>query len=320
MRIALLTLPLLLVVACGGEPVKLAEQAEKLTIEAPKSKGAQRYVVDQTSGKLGFDMEAPVEKIRGRVPPAALSGELFIDAGDITKATGLIHVDLRELELFQRQATAEGQPFGDESKNETQNQHARAWLEISPDTPADQLAKNALIEFSLREIKDVSATNLDKLTGQARKVTFTATGEFLLHQRKASKSVKLEATFAFTGDRPTAVTVKSLEPLRIGLDEYDVRPREGFSKLAAKTLQALAPKVAQAAEVNLEFTAKLAPDAKPTMKSAAEGAKPAVSSDPAAAATPPTDAKAAAVTPPTDAKAPAATPPTDAKAAANAGY
>lgn len=296
MRIALSSLPLLLVVvACGGEPVKLAEQAEKLTIEAPKSKGAQRYVVDQTSGKLGFDMEAPVEKIRGRVPPAALSGELFVDAADITRTTGLVHVDLKELELFQRQATAEGQPFGDEVKNDTQNQHARAWLEISPDTPADQLAKNALIEFSLSEITDASATDLGKLTGAERKVTFTASGDFLLHQRKARKSVKLEATFAFTGDQPTSVTVKSLEPLEIGLDEYDVRPREGFSKLAAKTLQTLSPKVAKAAEVNLEFTAKLAPDTKPTMKSAAEGAAPAVPSDPAAAAaTPPTDAKAPA--------------------------
>lgn len=281
MRLALLPLPFLLVLACGGEPVKLAEQAEKLTIEAPKSKGAQRYAIDGSNGKLGFDMEAPVEKIRGRVPSSALSGELFIDASDITKTTGLVHVDLKELELFQRQAPAEGQPFGEETKSDTQNQHARQWLEISPDTPEDVLKKNALIEFSLRQITDASATDLAKLTGPERKVTFTATGEFLLHQRKAIKSVKLEATFAFTGDQPTSVTVKSLEPLEIGLDEYDVRPREGFSKLAAKTLQALSPKVASAAAVSLEFTARLTPDAKPTMKSADYAAAPAVPSEPA---------------------------------------
>lgn len=279
MRIALLTLSSLLL-ACGGEPVKLAEQAEKLTIEAPKSQGARRFVIEATGGELGFDMEAPIEKIRGRVPPAAISGEIFVDPTDLTKSTGLVHVDLRELELFQRKADEEGKPFGEETKNETQNQHAREWLEIGADAPPDALAKNALIEFSLRELKDLSATNLDKLTGAERKVTFTATGEFLLHQRKASKSVKLEATFAYDKDAPTSVHVKSLEPLEIGLDEYDVHPREGFGKLAAKTLQTLSPKVAKAASVHLEFTAKLAPDAKPTMESAAAGAAPAVAGQP----------------------------------------
>ena len=61
------------------------------------------------------------------------------------------------------------------------------------------------------------------------------------------------------GDHPTSVTVKSRKPLDIGLDEYDVRPRTGFGKLAAKTLETLAPKVAKAAAISLEFTARLAP-------------------------------------------------------------
>jgi hypothetical protein len=279
MRIALLSLYSLLL-ACGGEPVKLAEQAEKLTIEAPKSLGARRFVVEAVGGELGFDMDAPVEKIRGRVPSSALSGELFIDPADLSKATGLVHVDLRELELFQRKADAEGKPFGEETKNETQNQHAREWLEIGPGAPAEALKKNALIEFSLRELKDLSTTDLGQLKGADRKVTFTAIGEFLLHQRKASKSVQLEATFTFVGETPTSLHVKSLEPLEIGLDEYDVHPREAFGKLAAKTLQALSPKVAKAAAVHLEFTAKLAPDAKATMESAAAGAAPAVAGQP----------------------------------------
>lgn len=279
MRIALLALSSLLL-ACGGEPVKLAEQAEKLTIAAPKSQGARRFVVDATGGVLGFDMDAPIEKIRGRVPPGALSGEIFVDPGDVARTTGLVRVDLRQLELFQRKADAEGKPFGDETKSDTQNQHAREWLEIGADAPADALAKNALVEFSLREIKDLAASDLGKLTGPARTVSFTATGEFLLHQRKASKSVKLEATFAYAGDAPTSVHVKSLEPLEIGLDEYDVHPREGFGKLAAKTLQSLAPKVARTAAVHLEFTATLAADAKPTMESAGAGAAPAVAGQP----------------------------------------
>lgn len=260
MRLALLlTLPALLL-ACGGEPVKLAPQAEKLTLEAPKSKGAQRFVIESTGGKLEFTMDAPIEKIRGRVPPSAVTGEIFIDASDIARTTGLVHVDLAALELFQSKADAAGQPFGPETKNDTQNQHARAWLEIGPDTPDDILKKNNLVEFSLREIKDASVTDLTALTGAERKVTFTAIGEFLLHQRKAEKSVKMEATFTWAGDAPTGVRIQTLEPLEIGLDEYDVRPREAFAKLAAKTLETLSDKVAKAAAVRIELTATRAPD------------------------------------------------------------
>ena len=259
MRVAPLALPVFLLVACGGEPVKLGEEAEKLTIAAPKSEGARRYAIEPAGSELGFDMEAPIEKIRGRVPPAAITGELFIDPTDLARTTGLVHVDLRELELFQRISGDDGKTFGEETRDETQNQHAREWLEIGPDAPPDQLQKNALIEFSLLSIKDVSATDLTKLQGKERRVTLTATGDFLLHQRKASKSVELEATFVWDGDHPTSITVKSRKPLDIGLDEYDVRPRTGFGKLAAKTLETLAPKVAKAAAISLEFTARLAP-------------------------------------------------------------
>jgi len=259
MRVAPLALPLYLLVACGGEPVKLADEAEKLTIEAPKSTGARRYTIEPASSQLGFDMEAPIEKIHGRVPPSAVTGELFIDPTDLARTTGLIHVDLRELELVQRVSSDDGLTFGEETRDETQNRHARDWLEIGPDAPSDQLQKNALIEFSLLAVQDLSAADLTTLSGAEREVTFTAVGEFLLHQRKASKSVALTATFTWEGDHPTRVTIKSRAPLSIGLDEYDVRPRTGFGKIAAKTLQTLSPKVAKAAEVSLQLTARLAP-------------------------------------------------------------
>jgi hypothetical protein len=243
--------------ACGGEPVKLAEKAVKLEVKPPPAAPTTVHLaVDATSGQLGFDMEAPVEKIRGKVPPGAFGGEVWIDPSDLTKSRGLVRVDLRELDLFQRTVPEGGKEFGEEIKDETQNLHARQWLEISPDTPPEELAKNATVEFALTRLSDLSATDLSRMTGPERKVTFTASGDFLLHQRKAEKSVKLEATFHYDGDVLREVRVKSVEPLSIGLDEYDVRPRSGFSKLAAKTLEQLAPKVAKFAEVHLDFTAR----------------------------------------------------------------
>ncbi len=150
---------LILAVGCGGDPVPLAPPAEKLEIAAPRSQEVLRYTVESTTGTLGFDMEAPLEKIRGRVPASALSGEILFDPSDITKTTGLLHVDLRELELFQQVSSDDGATFAEETKSDTQNQHARDWLEIGPDTPEDQLVKNAKIEFSLLEVRDASATD-----------------------------------------------------------------------------------------------------------------------------------------------------------------
>lgn len=252
----LLALAIGLAAACGGEPVKLAEKAEKLEVQAPKAPEVVNMKIDSASSKLGFDMEAPVEKIRGKVPASAMTGEVWIDPIDIAKSRGLVHLDISELELYQRVVPEGGKEFGEEVKNDKQNEHARQWLEISPDTPPEEMKKNAKIEFALAKLSDISANDVTKLTGPERKVTLTAEGDFLLHQRKAVKSVKLEVTFRYDGDKLKEVHVKNLAPLSIGLDEYDVRPREGFGKLAQKTLEILSPKVAKAAEVNLEFTAK----------------------------------------------------------------
>lgn len=259
-RLVALLVPILaLAAACGGEPVKLAEKAEKLEVEAPPPVPTSvRLVVAEGSGKVGFDMDAPVEKIRGKVPPSAVSGEIFVDLADLTKSRGLVRVDLTDLELVQRTVPEGGQEFGEEVRSDLQNEHARQWLEISPDTPPDELEKNRRVEFALTRIGDLSG-DLSKMTGPERKVTFTAAGDFLLHQRKADKSVQLEATFRYDGDNLEEVHVRSVGPLSIGLDEYDVRPRTGFGKLAAKTLEALAPKVAKFAEVHVEFVAAPAP-------------------------------------------------------------
>lgn len=248
--------------ACSsGEPVPLAQKAEKLEVQAPKAPEVVHLAIDPETSKLGFDMEAPVEKIRGKVPPKALTGEVWFDPTDLAKSRGIVHLDLTDLELFQRQAPEGGGEFGEEVKNDTQNEHAREWLEIGPDTPPEELAKNVRIEFALSKLTELSATDLTKMTGPERKVTFTATGDFLLHQRKAEKSTKLEVTFRYGGDKLTEIHVKSVTPLEIGLDEYDVRPRTGFGKLAAKTLESLSPKVAKFAAINLEFVARPAPEA-----------------------------------------------------------
>ncbi|WP_231511909.1 hypothetical protein [Chondromyces apiculatus] len=247
---------------CEGEKEPLAPAATSLETAKPAAPSASRLTVDTPQSKVDFLMDAPKEKIRGRVT-GATSGEISVDLTDLTRTTGLITVDIGKIELFQTVAKDDG-TFGEESKSDKQNEHARTWLEISPDTPAEARAKNEKAQFAIRKVEVEGDPNLLARSGAERTVTLKATGEFLLHQRKSEKTTELSVTFRFpdgSGDRPVSAVIKTVKPFAIGLAEHDVQPREAFGKLAQKTLDVLAPKVNKEALVSLDLTATLAPGA-----------------------------------------------------------
>ena len=79
--LAMMAISALLLAACGGEPAKpLHEKAEKLEAPPPpKGIDATTFKLGADGNTLGFEMEAPVEKIRGRVPSTAITGEIHVD-------------------------------------------------------------------------------------------------------------------------------------------------------------------------------------------------------------------------------------------------
>lgn len=238
---------------CGEDP-KLAPKSEALSAAKPKSEAAVEWAVQGEGSTVRFEMQAPFEKQDGTVPASALSGTLHIDPTDLRKSTGLLTVDIGELEIFMQKAEEKGE-YGERIKDDTQNEHMRDWLEIGDDAPDAERAKNRAVQFSLLEVTDASATDLGTLSGAERTVTLTANGEFLLHQHKVKKTVKLSATFHYEGDKATGLDVKTVSPFAVALPEHDVRPRTGFGKLAKKTLGALADKVGEQADVTVEFSA-----------------------------------------------------------------
>lgn len=241
------------------QPEHLAEAASALAPVAPPAAAqAVRMTVSSESSKVTFLMQAPIEKISGDAP-ASVSGELFVNPTELAKSTALVKVDLDKLSLYQEKRENEKAAFSERAKNETQNQHARTWLEISSDTPEDVRRANRYVEYRITRLDAVSAPSLSALSGPERKITATAVGDFRLHGRKAEKSVKVELTFSYQGDKLGAVHVRTLEPLKIGLEEFDVRPREAFGKLAQKTLSALGSKVAEVAPIEIDFSATTAP-------------------------------------------------------------
>jgi hypothetical protein len=248
---------LLLCLAGAGcqkhEAENLAPAASALAPSKPAAPKAVTVDVESATSQVTFLMPAAIEKISGEAP-GSVEGQLFVDLEDITKSTGLVKVDLDKLTLYQEQRKDEKQAFGEKKKNDLQNQHARTWLEISGDTPADVRTANRFAEFKITRIENASKADLTA-PGE-HKITATVVGDFRLHGRKSEKRVSVEISVKNATDKLESVTVKTTAPLAIGLEEFDVRPREAFGKLAQKTLDALGSKVAKEAPLELEFTAR----------------------------------------------------------------
>ncbi len=260
-------------VACDEDKTpatKLAPTADKLDAPKSDSKAAVEFDVDKAGSKVEFAMDAPIEKIRGKVTDAA-GGNAQIDLGDLTKSKALLTVDISGIELFQRKkAKADDAEYGEEVKNATQNEHARAWLEINDESKAHET--NRKVEMTITSVK-TDTPDVGKLTGDERTVKATVSGDFLLHGHKTQKTADIEITFKYKDGKPVSLHVKTVKPFAIGLAENEVMPRDTVGKLLEKGLSALSEKVAKDAQVSIDFTASLKGTSSATpATSAADGA------------------------------------------------
>jgi len=242
-------------VACQDKPKEHVAPTSSALTNAAISEEAVTLTLDSASSKVSFVMEAPIEKIYGEAP-ASLSGELFLDPVNLKKSTALLKVDLEKLSLFQQKRDDEKAEFGERSKNATQNEHARTWLEISPDAPTETREKNRYAELRIDWLDQLSVPKLSDLSGSERKFLATAVGELRLHGRSAQKRAALELVAVYQGPQLKELRVRTILPFNVGLEEYDVRPREAFGKLAEKTLEALGSKVTKTAPLQVEFIAR----------------------------------------------------------------
>jgi hypothetical protein len=208
--------------------------------------------LDRAQSRVELLMDAPEEKIRGRVD-GTTTGELHVDLADLRRTTGVLSVDLDALALTQ--VKIEDGKIGKETRSEKQNEHARTWLQISPDAPEVARAKNRIATFTIRAVTVAGEPDVRMMPGAERKVALGVKGDFLLHGKAVEKTLDLEATFGFEGDRPTRVAVRTAKPFAVSLPEHEVKPRDTFGTLALKTLEALSPKVAKEAAVTLEVVA-----------------------------------------------------------------
>jgi hypothetical protein len=201
-------------------------------------------------------MEAPFEKIYGEAP-GSIEGSLALDPRDLGKTRGLVRMDLGRLSLFQQKRDDPSSAYSEKAQNPKQNAHMKEWFGIDDGVPAAEREKNRWAQFSVTQVKDASATDLSKLSGASRKVTATIGGELLVHGRKVPKTVRIEATFEYTGEHLDGVSVKTLTPLNIALKEHDIRPPDASKseQVLQNWLGLFGKKVAEEAPVELEFRA-----------------------------------------------------------------
>jgi len=236
-------------------PENLAPAASALAVEKPAAAKVASVAIQTASSRVSFSMEAHVEKISGEAP-GSVDGELFVDLEDLSRSTGLLRVDLDQLTLYQEQREDEKSKFGERKKSDKQNADARGWLEIAPDAPAEVRQANRYVEFKLSRIENPSEKNIAAKGPGKHEITATVVGDFRLHGRKNEKRAPVELVFETSASGLETLSVKTTEPFAVGLEEYDVRPREAFGKLAQKTLDALGSKVAKTALVSVEFSAR----------------------------------------------------------------
>jgi hypothetical protein len=250
--------------ACDDKPApaKLAPVASATEpLPVTGAPGAMKLAVASAGSSVKFLMDSPLEKIEGDAPDS-VSGELFVDLASLEKSTGLVKVDLDKLTLYQQKRADESGGYSERKKSDLQNEHARDWLQLVPregEVTAAQAAQNRFVEFRIERLSDLSATNVLTLTGAERSVTATASGDFRLHGRQAKKSAKITLMFAFDGDKPRSVRVKSVEPVEVALAEFEVHPRDAAGKFVQSVTDVIAGKlkgkVASEAPVSFEFTA-----------------------------------------------------------------
>ena len=258
-RIAL-SVALLAVGVTIGCQKKTEKELAPVASVAPSAKAASAHAVraklDTAHSRVDLVMKAPLENIYGAFT-SATSGELFVDLADLEKTTGLVEVNLQRLVLTQQKRETEDAEFGERTKQDRQNQHARTWLEISDDTPEADRKKNETVTFNITKVADVSARDITQLSGARREATATVTGDFVLHQRRVEKSARMKIVFEFDGDHATGIHMTTIEPFVVDLEEHDVRPRKAFGVLADATLATLGKKVDKQPKVSLDLRAKL---------------------------------------------------------------
>lgn len=228
------------------------EEAPKPVRVAPPTQSTAAVTTEKTlslsvvaDGQASFLIDAPLEKIKGEA--GKFRGTLHVNPGNLNETRGQVEVDLRSLQT---------RTFDDDGKNKTQSEHAQNWLELGEDVPERERKENQWARFKITSLKATPTTLVDAQgSGGQRRIEATAEGDLWLHGVSVPKTVKVALLFSGDATSPSGVTVETLEPLRLSLEEHDVKPRDLAGKFLQGALEKVGDKIVDEVQLTLRFAA-----------------------------------------------------------------
>jgi len=247
-----------LLVACKkDDPAPPLASTSSVGSAAAAPAMALTYVIEK-DGKTSIDLDAPKEHIKADT--TASDGTLHFDPMNLGKTSGEVKIDLTTLKTHTFDAATRA------DDNTAQTTHALNWLEVGTLVDDGTRKANQYTVFTIQSIDGLSASDLTKVAptkdgaDDVRTVTLTAHGDFVVHGHHVAKDAPLEARFHYPSgaaptSAPTRIDIKSTTPMHVTLAEHDVKPRDGFGKVAAWTTN-LVSKVATNADVTIDVHAR----------------------------------------------------------------
>jgi polyisoprenoid-binding protein YceI len=194
-----------------------------------------------------FLIDAPLEKIKGYSP--RISGSLDVNPAMLKKSTADLELDLDTLKT---------ETFNDASKDATQTEHMKNWLEIGTDVEPKARDANRQAKFVLKSIDEVSSAKLADVAPNAsgeRLVKMKVSGDLMLHGVTSPKTAELQLSFMGPPDDPMVVHVVTTQPLKISLKEHDIKPRDLAGKFLAGSLEKIGQKIDDIVQISLDLKA-----------------------------------------------------------------
>jgi len=193
-----------------------------------------------------FVINAPLEKIKGRT--GGVEGTIDLDSMFLNQSKGSFTVDLD---------TFATNTFGDESKDTSQTEHMKNWLEIGPDVDDKVRERNRYATFTITSISDVSVNNVDNIpsTNDERVVTMKVNGDLLLHGVKSPKTIDLWLAFVGKPEEMAFLLIRTVRPFTFSLKEHDIKPRDVTGKFLAGALEKVGQKIDDTVQVSLDLKA-----------------------------------------------------------------
>jgi polyisoprenoid-binding protein YceI len=199
-------------------------------------------------GKTSFLIDAPLEKIKGTSDE--LRGHLDVDPKDLGKTRG---------EIMVRLSTLKTNTFGNMDKDSAQTEHARNWMEVGAESPADARMKFEWATFTVTSVQATPNSLAEAPDeGGARKLSAKVSGDLNVHGVVSQKTVPVTVTFGGPPDAPTEFAIRTDDPLPVSMKEHDVKPRDKIGSFLNGALDRIGKKIDDKAQVSVDFMAKAA--------------------------------------------------------------